>query len=441
MSKSKQTTRDEQSSGSQVTRRRFLQIIGATATVAAVAPSAFAQKKKAGQKWQGRAAPRYVYVGTYTAPNTAPGGKVPSTAKGIYVFKMEGTRGDLIPVQVVEAENPSFLAVDPTMKYLYCVNELGADSGGKPLGRVSAYKIDGSNGKISFINTELTNGTWPCHLWVHPSGKYLFAANYGSGNFPVYPILDDGSIGKMTDLVQDVGNGTGPDQIRQEGPHAHMILTNPGAQHVFGVDLGADQVMAWDFKAASGKLSPGTVPHANVPSGCGCRHMAFHPADKFAYVINELSSSIDAFQFDPVRGSFIWIQTVSTLPKDSKVLRPKPKPESPGEVPTGTNTTAEIRVHPTGKWVYGTNRGMNTVAMFAVDPKSGKLTSTGWASTKGEIPRGMNIEPSGTYLYAGNQNSDSIAVFGINPGDGRLQGPLNMIKSPVPVDFAFGPSA
>ncbi len=441
MSKSKHTTGDPQSLGSQVTRRQFLQILGATASVAAVAPTALAQMKGSASKWDGRAVARYVYVGTYTAPNYAPGGKKPSTAKGIYAFRMEETRGNLTPVQIVEDENPSYLAVDPAMKYLYCVNELGADNAGKPLGRVSAYKIDQSNGKLSFINTEPTNGTWPCHCWVHPSGRYLFAANYGSGSFPVYPILRDGSIGKMTDLFQGVGNGTGPDQVRQEGPHAHMILTNPGAQHVFGVDLGADQVMAWDLNVASGKLTPGTVPYANAASGGGCRHMDFHPSDKFAYVLNELSSSIDVLDFDPIRGAFIWIQTVSTLPEDTKHVRPKFDPTNPGKVPSGTNTTAEIRVHPSGNWVYATNRGMNTVAMFTVDPKSGKLTSTGWVPTQGEIPRGMNIDPSGAFLYAGNQNSDLIAVFRIILRDGSLEGPLQTINSPVPVDFAFGPPA
>jgi len=384
---------------------------------------------------------RYVYVGTYTAPNFAPGGKVASTAKGIYVFKMDEARGGLTPVEVVTTENPTYLAVDPTMKYLYCVNELGADSGGNPLSRVSAYKIDQSDGKLTFLNTQPTNGTWACHIWVHPSGKYLFAANYGSGNFPVYPILDDGSIGPMTDFIQDAGNGTGPDPARQEGPHAHMILTNPGAQHVFGVDLGADQVMVWNFDEGSGKLTPGTAPYANVVSGAGCRHMGFHPSDKFAYVLNELSSTIDVFDFDPNRGAFIGIQAVSTLPADTKYVRPKFDPTNPGKVPTGTNTTAEIRVHPNGKWVYSTNRGANTIAMYKVDPQSGKLTSIGWASSKGEIPRGMNIDPSGTFLYVGNQNSDNILVFRINPRDGKLEGPLHTIKSPVPVDFAFGPAS
>jgi len=387
------------------------------------------------------AAGRYVYVGTYTAPNFAPGGKVASTAEGIYVFKMDQAKGSLTPVQVVKTENPTYLAVDPTMNYLYCVNELGEDSGGKPLSAVSAFKIDRSSGNLTFINTQPTNGTWNCHIWVHPSGKYLFAANYGSGSFPVYPIQEDGSIGPMCDFIQDAGNGTGPEQARQEGPHAHMILTNPGAQHVFGVDLGADQVMAWNFDLSSGKLSPGPVPHANVVSGAGCRHMAFHPNDKFAYVLNELSSTIDVFDFNPNRGSFIGIQAVSTLPADTKYVRPVFDPTNPGKVPVGSNTTAEIRVHPSGRWVYSTNRGANTIAMYKVDPHSGKLTAIGWTSTKGEIPRGMNIDPSGEFLYVGNQNSDNILVFRINPKTGHLTGPLQTIKSPVPVDFAFGPAS
>ncbi|MDY0096098.1 MAG: lactonase family protein [Candidatus Vecturithrix sp.] len=366
----------------------------------------------------------YLYVGTYTAPNVAPGGQVPSTAEGIYVFKMDQTQSALELIQVVTDENPSFLAVDPTRNYLYCVNELGADHEGSPLGRVSAYKINQSDGTLRFINTQLTNGTWPCHIWVHPSGKYLFAANYGSGTFPVFSILADGSIGEMTDLVQAMGNGAGPYKDRQEGPHAHMILTNPGAQHVFGVNLGADQILAWDFDLTSGTLNPGIVPYGNVLSGAGCRHLIFHPTDKFAYVINELSSSIDAFDFDPIRGSFIWIQTVSTLPEN---------------ISRQSSSTAEIRIHPNGKWIYGTNRGMDTIAMFSVDEQSGKLNSMGWVSTKGQIPRGMNIDPSGTFLYVGNQNSDNIIVFRIDPENGSLKDPVATINSPVPVDFVFGP--
>lgn len=435
---SKQTERSAMALAG-MSRRDLIKNLGIAAGVAAVVPSTLVQGASSPSA-ASSAAPRFVYVGTYSAPHYAPGGKVPSTAKGIYVYKMEAN-GDLVEVEIVDAENPSFLAVDPSMNYLYAVNELGADDNGKPLGRVSAYKINPSNGKLSFINTELTQGTWPCHCAVHPSGKYLLAANYGTGNFPVFPIQADGSIGKMTDLFQSTGNGTGADPARQGGPHAHMILTNPGAHHIFGVDLGADKVIALDLDESSGKVVPGTVPYVSTVGGGGPRHMAFHPNDQLGYVLNELSSSIDVFNFDPKRGAFTWIQAVDTLPQDSEFGRPVFDPTNPGKVPPGSNTTAEIRVHPSGKWLYATNRGMNSVAVFEIDSASGKLTPTSWVSSQGEIPRGMNIDPSGAFLYVGNQNSDSIAVYGINPDNGNLEGPLHKISSPVPVDFAFGPTA
>ena len=433
MSSSDDSTRDPQKMTNQTTRRQFLSLLGAATTIAAVAPNAFADGKDRhdddhdhdhdhGGGKGSKAVARYVYVGTYTKGFTAPGGTEESTALGIYVFKMDPRDGGLRFVQAIETENPSFLAIDPAQKFLYSVNELGPDNSGNPLGRVSAWAINQANGMITFVNTEPTNGTYPAHLSVHPSGKYLLASNYGTGNFPIYPILSDGRIGTKTDDFQDTGNGTGPNKDRQEGPHAHMILTDPDVKHVFGVDLGADKVMARTLDLDTGKLSPNTVEYAGVASGSGCRHMAFHPSKNFAYVINELVSSIDAFAYDPKRGAFIWLQTLSTLPRDF----------------TGTSTTAEIRVHPSGKWVYGTNRGHNTVAIFEVDQKTGKLDVVGWESTRGEIPRGMNIDPSGTFLYAGNQNSNSIAVFRVNQFNGELD-LSEFVHTPVPVDIEFGP--
>jgi 6-phosphogluconolactonase len=350
---------------------------------------------------------------------------VPSTALGIYVFKMDPRDGGLDFVQVVDTPNPSFLAIDPANQFLYSTNELGP--GQKPninedKGLFSAWAINPANGNLSFLNDVSSDGTYPAHLSVHPSGKYLLGSNYGTGNFPVYPILSNGKIGTKAFDFQDTGNGTGPNPDRQEGPHAHMILTDPSQGHVFGVDLGADKVMAWTLDLGTGELTPNTVPYAGVASGAGCRHMAFHPSKNFAYVINELVSSIDAFSYDPERGAFIWLQTISTLPAKF----------------TGTSTTAEIRVHPNGQWVYGTNRGHNTVAIFDVDQATGKLSVLGWESTRGAIPRGMNIDPSGTFLYAGNQNSDSIAVFRINHANGKLS-LSDLVHTPVPVDIEFGP--
>jgi 6-phosphogluconolactonase len=206
---------------------------------------------------------------------------------------------------------------------LYSVNEMTD-------GHVSAYAINQANGTLSFLNTQSANGKDTTHLSVQPSGKYLFAANYTSGNFPVFRILANGFIGPMTDEFQSVGNGTGPNAARQEGPHAHQILTDLDGNHVFGVDLGADKVNVLNLDPGAGVFSANTVPFAPVASGSGPRHMAFHPDRQHAYVLDELASSITVFDYDPVRAAFIWKQTISTLPADF----------------TGTNTTAEIRIHP-----------------------------------------------------------------------------------------------
>lgn len=422
-----------------MSRRDLVKSLSVAAGVASFAPVAFIRQASASESTEIQPIARFVYVGTYSAPNFAPGGKFPSTAKGIYIYKMEGS-GSLSLVQVMPADNPSFLTIDATMTYLYSVNELGQDDDGKPLGRVSSYKIDKVSGELTFINTEPTSGSWPCHLSLHPSGKFLFAANYGSGNFPVYPILEDGRIGKMTDLFQSAGNGLGADESRQGGPHAHMVLTNPGGEHVYGVDLGADKVLALDFDESTGKLSSNSVPYLTTASGSGPRHMVFHANDQLAYVLNELSSSIDVFEFNSERGSFTWVQSASTLPVNSQLRRPDFDPENPGKVPEGSNTTAEIRIHPAGKWLYATNRGMNTVVVFKIDSMTGKISAIEWKDTLGEIPRGMNIDPEGNYLYVGNQNSDLISVYGIDASTGGLTEPLHEINSPVPVDFVFGPT-
>jgi 6-phosphogluconolactonase len=353
-------------------------------------------------------------VGTYTAPGVPPGGTHPSIAEGIYVFRLNPSDGGLTPLQVVPASNPSFVALDPNQTHLYSVNEDAA-------GRVSAYAINSTTGNLSLLNSASANGQFTTHISVHPSGQFFYAANYGTGNFPVYRILANGSIGANTDIFQSVGNGTGPNPARQEGPHAHQILTDVGGGHVFGVDLGADKVNALNLDLLTGVFSPNTVPFVPVASGSGPRHMAFHPDGKHAYVLDELASSITVFDYDPVRGAFIWKQTLSTLPDNF----------------TGTNTTAEIRVHPTGQFVYNTNRGHNSVTMYSVDTATGELDVIGWESTRGEWPRGMNIDPSGTFLYAANQNTDTIAVFRIQPSNGKLKF-STIVNTPTPVDVEFG---
>src|SRR3989441_13222014 len=341
---------DQKAPSRGLTRREFLPLLSAAplATVATRSRAAAAARASGAEA-------RFVYVGTYTAPGVPPGGTHPSTAVGIYVFRMDPSDGDLTPIQLVTTDNPSFLALDPTLTHLYSTNENVG-------GRFSAYAIDPSHGTLSFINTVPSVGDFPAHLSVHPSGHYLLGTNYGTGNYPIYRILAAGSIGPMTDNFQGEGNVTGPNPARQEGPHAHQILTDLDAGHVFGVDLGADKVNVWTLDLGTGVLTPNTVPFAPVASGTGPRHMAFHQSRKFAYVLDELASSVTAFAYDPARGAMIWLQTISTLPASF----------------TGANTTAEIRIHPEGRFLYNTNRGHNTVTR-SEERRVGKECRSRWS--------------------------------------------------------------
>jgi 6-phosphogluconolactonase len=400
------------------TRRQFLPLLGATAAATLSSRALFAAPSgEPGRPSDARA--RYVYVGTYTPPNIPPGGTHPSSAVGIYVFKMDPSDGNLLPVQVVAASNPSFVALDPTLTHVYSVNEDNP-------GRVSAYSLDPSTGKLSFINSQAANGSFTTHISVHPSGLYTMAANYGTGNFPVFPIIAGGNLAPMSDAFQSTGYAPndGPNHARQDGPHAHQILTDPDAVHVYGVDLGADKVNVLNLDLVAGTLTPNHIPFALVASGSGPRHMAFHPDRVHAYVLDELVSTITVFAFDEARGTFIWLQTISTLPERF----------------TEFNTTAEIRVHPSGRFLYNTNRGHDTVTMYEIDAASGKLDVIGWESTRGHWPRGMNIDPSGTFLYAANQDTDTIAVFRIQPSNGKLKF-STLVLTPTPVDVEFGPLA
>ena len=401
-----------------LSRRQLFPLLGGAVALATVAPNSTAADHSGPFGKPPAAKARFVYVGTYTFPGTAPGGTHQSQAKGIYVFRMNPSNGGLTLLQIAEIPNPSYLALDPPLGHLYSVNEMTA-------GAVSAYVINQANGMLTPLNTLVpTNGQDTTHLSVQPSGQYLFAASYTSGNFQVFRILPDGSIGAMTENFQSVGNGTGPNPARQEGPHAHQIITDLDGNHVFGVDLGADKVNLWNLDQGAGTLNPNTVPFAGIASGSGPRHMAFHPDRQHAYVLSELASSVTVFDYDPVRAAFIWQQTISTLPPDF----------------TGTNTTAEIRIHPSGRFLYNTNRGHNSVTMFEIEPDTGELEVIGWESTRGEWPRGMNIDPSGTFLYAANQNTDNIAVFRIQLANGRLKF-STLVNTPTPVDVEFGPTA
>jgi 6-phosphogluconolactonase len=408
-----------------LTRRGVFPLVGA-ATLAVLAAPAIAHADDDNTDDEGgdggQAAPsRFVYVGTYTAPNTAPGGTQPSTAKGIYVFKMNGGTGALGLVQVQEIENPSWVAVDANASHLYAVSEVSTWKGANNTGGITAYSIDAGTGKITPINDQPTKGAIPAHIIFDPSGKFALVANYVGANWSVFPIGADGSLSPAGTPFAVTGHG--PNTARQEAPHPHQTLFDPAGKFVFGPDLGTDNVWSWTFDATAGALVPNTnLDHAQVASGSGPRHMSFHPSGKFVYVIDEMVSSITAFTYDAARGTAIWLQTVSTLPPDF----------------TGTSSTAEIIVHQSGKFVYGSNRGHNSIVGFRINQSTGMLSLIGWTSTQGAIPRGFNIDPSGRLMLVGNQNSDTVVPFRIDQGSGKLRPTGAVTSTPVPVTFGFG---
>ncbi len=360
----------------------------------------------------------FIYVGTYTEP--AQKGK----AEGISVYQIDPSSGALAKVRTIAGiANPSFLAFDPTHRFLYAVNETESFDG-QPGGGVSAFAVDAGAGNLTLLNTQPTYGTFPAHLIVDPTGAYVLAANYGSGNLAVYPIGPDGALGAVTDVVQNTGSG--PNRARQEGAHAHMIDFDLSGRYALLVDLGIDKTLVYTLNTATGKLNPHTINGQQVSAssapGAGPRHIAFHPTNRYAYVINELGSTIDVFAWGDIAGTLTALQTISTLPAGF----------------TGESTTAEIVVHPSGNFLYGSNRGHDSIAIFAIDPSTGKLTALGHEPTQGKSPRNFAIDPTGTFLLAANQYSDTVVTFRIDPATGKLTPTGAVAPIPTPICLLFG---
>ena len=354
----------------------------------------------------------FVYIGTYTD------GK----SKGIYGFRFHPSGGTLEPMGLMaETVSPSFVAVSPNHKFLYAVNETD-NFGGQKAGSVSAFAIDGKTGKLTALNQVSSRGGAPCHLVVDKTGKCVLVANYNGGSVAAFPIKEDGRLGEASAFVQHTGSSV--DKARQEGPHAHSIYASADNRFAVAGDLGLDEVVVYKLDAANGGLTANDPPFAKVTPGAGPRHFAFHPSAKFGYTNNEMASSVTAFTYDAARGALESIQTISTLPKGF----------------SGENSTAEIFAHPNGKTLYVSNRGHNSIAVFAIDPKKGTLTALEQASTQGKTPRGFVIDPTGGYLLAGNQDTDNIMIFKIDPKSGRLKAG-KLVEAPRPVSVAFVPVA
>jgi 6-phosphogluconolactonase len=357
----------------------------------------------------------WVYVGTYT-------GKGKKDSKGIYRFDLDPATGKLTPRGLAgAADQPSFLALHPNGRFLYAVGEF-SDFRNKKSGAISAFAIDRKTGKLTPLNQKPSGGPGPCHLVVDARGKHVLAANYTGGSACALEIKADGRLGKPTAFKQHRGSSV--NKARQEAPHAHSINLDAANHFAFVADLGLDKVMIYRYDADQGSLKANKPPSVAVAPGSGPRHFAFHPKGRRAYVINELKSTVTAFRYDPKRGELIEEQTLSTLPKGFK----------------GESYCAEVQVHPTGKFVYGSNRGHNSIATFAVDPKTGKLTFVATQAKGIKWPRNFGIDPTGTFLIVANEHGNSLGVFRIDPKSGKLKPTGNPVKVPKPVCVKFMPA-
>ncbi len=350
-----------------------------------------------------------VYVGTYTA------GK----SEGIYLYRLNLSSGELMHVANTKGVvNPSFLALAPNRRYLYSVNEV-QEFAGKKSGAVSAFALDQRTGELRQLNQQPSLGADPCYVEMDAAGRFVLVANYTGGNVAVFPVQRDGSLGEATDMKQYRGSSVNHD--RQEGPHAHCIVLDPAKRFAYSCDLGSDKIMIYRFDGRNGKLLPAAPPWAQAKLGAGPRHLAFHPSAKYVFVLNELHSTVTAFARDPEKGSLKELQTLTTLPKDF----------------TGTNTGADIHVSPDGRFLYCSNRGHDSIAIFAIDPRNATLTSVGNESTRGMTPRNFAIDPGGAFLLVANQKSDSIVSFRIESLTGRLSPTGHTVEVPSPVCLKF----
>jgi 6-phosphogluconolactonase len=348
-----------------------------------------------------------VYVGTYTTK---------TESKGIYAYEFDSATGKLTPKGVAaETPDPSWVAVHPSGKFLYAANEAGKAS------TVSAFAIDAKNGKLTILNQLPSLGEDPCYLSFDKTGKYVLVANYSSGTIAVFPILADGRLGEHTAMLKDQG-ATGPNKERQEGPHAHWIEVSSDNRFAFVADLGLDAILSYRFDASKGSLTP-NKPFFLRPltAGVGPRHATFSPGGGHFYVLSEINSTVTAFAYAPDHGVFGYLGGVPMLPAGFE----------------GRNDAAEIAIHQSGKWLFASNRGHDSIAVFSIDPASGKLTAAGGFPTGGREPRHFALDPTGQYLLAENQLSGNIVEFRIDPATGKLTATGEVLQVPSPVCVAF----
>ena len=344
----------------------------------------------------------YLLIGTYTQKGS----------KGMYVYRFNTTTGKAEWISNTDsAANPSFVIIAPDNKHVYAVNE----TGGKTPGTISSYAFDKYTGKLSFINQQPTGGDAPCHLAITKDNKWITVANYTGGSLSAFAVNKDGSLNPYSQLIQHEGSSV--NNKRQEKAHVHETVFSPAEDYLFTPDLGTDKVVVYKFNSASAKpLTPAATPFVKINPGNGPRHITFHPNGKLAYVIEELSGTVEAFNY--ANGKLTLTQTLATHPADFK----------------GQPGSAEVELSPDGKFLYVSNRGEeNNIAIFSVNPVSGKLQWKGYQSTLGKAPRHFIMDPGGNYLLAANQDTDNIIIFKRNKQTGMLQETGNQIKVSMPV--------
>lgn len=351
----------------------------------------------------------FVFFGTYTG----------AKSKGIYVSRFDDATGKLsAPQLATETKSPSFLALHPNGKFLYAVGE-SASVGANRQGAVSAFAVNSTTGMLTALNSQPSGGGGPCHLAVDAKRRLVLAANYGSGSLAALPLGGDGRLDGAGCVIQHAGSSV--NKQRQEGPHAHCANLSPDGRFALACDLGLDKVLVYRLGDGAHALTANDPPSGAVAPGAGPRHLAFGAGGKFVYVVNEIGSTVTVFAWDVKRGALSEVQTISTLPEKFD----------------GKSFCAEIAVHPNGKFVYASNRGHDSIAVFAVEKKSGRLAAVQRESTQGKTPRHFALDPSGGWLLAENQASDSVVVFKLDKKTGALAATGQQIEVPSPVCAVF----
>jgi 6-phosphogluconolactonase len=377
----------------------------------------------------------FVYFGTYTGFRYQKSGAVlgKSKSKGIYVARFHHATGELDEVQLAaEIRNPSFIVAHPNGRFLYSVVEDPLSLG--PLNDkasyVSAFSIDRKTGKLKLLNTVPSGGTSTCHIALDRSGKYVMVASFGSGSATVIRLNPDGSLGAQTALVKHTGHGANP--VFQTGPRAHTIATSADNRFVVVADFGIDKLMVYKFDAAAGSLTPNDPPSVNVdPGGSGPRRFIFDPGGKFGYVVSEMNGVVNVFSWEAQKGVLTAIQAMPTMPAHFN--------DDPNAASLNPFHSAEMMIHPNGKFLYASNRGPDTIVVLSVDPGKGTLKPVQEVSSRGLMPRSFGIDPSGDFLLAAGEVSDDVVVFHLDSATGRIIPTRGAARVETPVCIVFVP--